>query len=97
MKEQRKKPLVWMLFSCNEWKEKPMPLIRASTSPFQIKKAIITCIEKGDMEYGKDPETMSKRQQVKEFRADWERLTRNEINSKLRYGFYDYTYSGELM
>lgn len=44
---------IFILFSCNEWKEySSMRLIATSTNVKEIYKAIKSAIRKGDMNYG---------------------------------------------
>lgn len=86
------KPMIYLLFSCDEWKAKPALCCAAVTST-HIRRAVERELHAKDMEYG--DEGMNVTQQIKMFRADWRTLTRERINDKLRYGFLDTTYSGD--
>ena len=88
---------IFMLHSCNEWKNKPSPVILVTTSENKLKKGIRICIEKGEMEYSDGAkENPTVKEQVAMFNRDWKTETKNTINDRLLYGFYDYAYDGEL-
>jgi hypothetical protein len=100
MDKQKKKKQIFLLYYCGDCKTFPMKVACAATSATKIKMAIASLIKKGDMEYGDDTENIEKLksyQQAKVFKEDWKTLTRDKINNKLRYGFYDYTYDGDIM
>ena len=81
---------IYLLFSCDEWKSNPMPLIWVGTSSQKLRKYIIHQIEVGDMAYY--DEELSSKEQISKFKDDWKRELRNTINDRLIYGFYDYSY-----
>lgn len=87
---------IFLLYSCDDWKSSTS-LICASTSIQKFKKVIISEIEKGNMEYSDGEDDLSINKQVKLFNKDWKFETRNTINDRLKYGYYDYTYNGELI
>ena len=103
---------IYYLHSCNEWKEySSMRLLFIGTSQQKLKMKISKEIEEGNMEYKPvttrydyvdgefklvDKENTPK-EQAKLFRQDWETETRDNINSELKYGDFDYTYNNEEM
>lgn len=66
----------------------------ATTSVHKLKRFIMRKINNNpDIFY--DNEYMNKNTQIREFKSDWNILTRDKINEKL-YGLkYDYVYDGE--
>ena len=87
---------IFYLQSCNEWKSNDsMELLFIGTSKQKLKMKIAKEIEEGNMEYYDN--FLSPKQQAKEFKKDWNKETRNVINSSLTYGYFDYTYDNEEM
>lgn len=87
---------IFLLYSCDEWKTKDsLRLVCASTSANKIKKAIITSIKNNEMEYT-DGNELSLTKSVILFKKDWESALRDIINDRLKYGFTEYVYDGEL-
>lgn len=85
---------IYYLHSCNAWKEySSMRLLFIGTSQQKLKMKISKEIEEGNMEYGDN--TLSQKKQAKLFRKEWNTETRTVINSRLTYGFFDYTYNNE--
>ena len=85
---------IFYVMSCDEWKSYDSArLIWLGTSQQKLKMFISHEIEKQNIEYG-DTES-SPQKQAKQFRKDWKTRARNEINSLLRYAFYDYGYDNE--
>lgn len=86
---------IFLLYSCDDWKmNSSYALVCASTSALKIKRAIIREIQDGNMEYDcllEDVKSM-----VEEFKRDWDVKVRADINSKLKFGFLDYVYDGEI-
>ena len=87
---------IFLVYSCNEWRNKPMPLLMATESARKVKMFISKLIENEEAEYdfGHGTEFASKRQ-AKEFRKDFETLRRDELNNRLIYVFFDYVHDGE--
>lgn len=87
---------IFYLQSCDEWKSNDsMQLLFIGTSQRKLKMKISREIEEGNMEY--DDPSLSPKEQAKKFRSDWENEKRDVINSRLTYGYYDYTYNNEDM
>lgn len=85
---------IYYLHSCNAWKEySSMRLLFIGTSYQKLKMKISKEIEEGNMEYGDN--TLSQKEQAKLFRKEWNIATRDTINSRLTYGYFDYTYDNE--
>lgn len=87
---------IFLLFACDIWGGNSS-LICASTSIQKFKKAIVNEIKQGNMSYDNGEEDLSINEQVQMFNKDWKNETRGIINNRLRYGYYDYTYNGELI
>lgn len=85
---------IFYLCSCNEYKEySSMIPILMTTDEEVLWETIRKEIRQGNMEYdGKDIDEM-----VDNFDEDWETSNRGDINSKLVYGYYDYTEDGTEM
>lgn len=87
---------IFYLMSCDEWKSNSsMELLFLGTSQRKLKMKISKEIECGNMEY--DDNSLSQKDQAKKFRKDWETKTRDIINSKLTYGYFDFSYDNEEM
>ena len=89
---------IFIVYSCDEWKTKPMSIEMVTTSSRKLKSFIAHMIYMEDAEYLPFDQIGHKRtavQQEKLFKEDFDKLTRDEINSNLRYVFYDYAYDGE--
>ena len=72
------------LMSCDEWKShSSMRLIMITTDERVLYYKILDEIKKGNMEYDGD------------FEEDWATSNIADINMKLTYGFYNYTFDGE--
>ena len=102
---------IYYLQSCDEWKSTDsMNLLFIGTSQRKLMMKISKEVEEGNMEYKpvttyqdfdgnkiwKEKENNPK-QQAKLFREDWKTKTCSDINSELKYGYYDYTYDNEEM
>lgn len=91
------KQAIWYVMFCDEWGSHSSERLQMlTTDPIKIREFIYKSIINGDAEYDNDGER-SKTDQANEFVYDWERLTRDEINSKLTYCYYDYSYDGDEM
>lgn len=87
---------IYYLCSCNEWKEySSMNLLFIGTSQQKLKMKISKEIEEGNMEYYDS--MLSQKEQANKFRKDWKIKTMVTINSRLKYGVFDYTYNNEEM
>ena len=87
---------IFYLQSCDEWKSNDsMELLFIGTSQQKLKMKIAKEIEEGNMEY--DDNSLSPKQQAKKFKKDWNEETRDVINSRLTYGYFNYTYDNEEM
>ena len=88
------KKLIYLVYSCDEWASRDsMRLEMATTSVRRLKAFIAKKIKDGDYDYNYDSNDHTK--QAEEFKRDFDCETRDWINSKLTYGFYDYTHDGE--
>lgn len=87
---------IFLLYSCDEWKSKDtMILVCASTATTKIRKAIIAQLNSNDMEYS-NGEKLTEQKQIAMFKKDWKTELRDNINDKLRFGFFDYVYDGAI-
>ena len=89
------KKQIWMVYTCDNWKGKPMQCIMCTTSVRKLKSFIITKIKDDTFSYSIGGFSANKTEQIKQFKADWELKTRDEINWNLIDGYYDYCYDGE--
>ena len=86
---------IFLVYSCNEWKQNPMPLLMATTSARKMKMFVSGMIEKEDAIYGYEGPDYRPKKRAAEFRRDFGKITRNELNSSLRFVYLDYAYDGE--
>lgn len=88
---------IFVVFSCNTWKSRPMPFLMATTSALKVKMFISKMIENDEAYYiGRcDRSDPTQKQQAKQFRKDFDSLPRNEVNDLLHYVYFDYVYDGE--
>jgi len=87
---------IFLVYGCNEWKNKPMPLLMATTSPMKVKMFVSKLIEDGDADYDFGHGTdFSPRRMAKEFRKDFRWMTRDSLNSRLWNVYFDYVMDGE--
>lgn len=85
---------IFTVYSCDILgNDDSMRLIMCTYSKRKLKSFIIKKISQGVFEYGDDNLSITK--QVAMFKNDFEKNTRNVINSKLWYGRFDYCYDGE--
>ena len=90
------KKQIFCVYSCNQWRNKPMALLMATTSTRRVKMIISELIESGDAEYGYGPlKKISRKRRAKCFREDFSTMARDELNNRLKYVFFDYVYDGE--
>ena len=88
------KTQIYIVYSCDEWVSTSSERVLMCTTDEEILQAYISKkIQSGDFEYN-NPE-WSKEEQVKDFKNDFYISTRSVINSKLKYGCYNYCYDGE--
>ncbi len=88
---------IFYLLACDEWKSRSSTsLVCITTSATKMRNAIAREIELDNMEYDA-PEGATSKEQADKFRRDWEKETRDVINSRLSYGLYDYAYDGEII
>lgn len=90
---------IYILSTCNEWKEwSSMSLVAASTSLRKIKSIIIQKIKDGDMEYkGRcSEENASITKQIKALREDWEEYGEDFVFNSLEYGYIEAVADGEI-
>ena len=94
MNKNKKPKQIYLLFTCDEWCTKnTQNLIMATTSKTKLKLKIAKLIELGDCDYNNSE--WDRKKQVKEFKTDFVKETNQEINSKLKYVFFDYCHDGE--
>ena len=85
---------IFLLFTCDEHcSTHTQRLIMATISQRILVSKISKLIEMGDLDYNNSE--WSRDIQIKEFKKDFVQCSRTEINSKLKYGFFDYCYDGE--
>lgn len=84
---------IYILHSCNEWKEySSMNLLFVGTSKTKLKRKISKEIEAGNMEYSCFDDA-SPKQQAKSFRKEFDEAIENDsrwidfINNRLTYGY----------
>lgn len=88
------KTQIYIVYSCDEWvSTSSQRLLMCTTDEEVLCSYIAKKIQSGDFEYN-NPE-WSKEEQVSDFEQDFYSSTRAIINSKLKYGYYDYCYDGE--
>lgn len=87
---------IFLVYSCNEWKNTPMPLLLATTSKRRLKMFISSLIEREEASYSfnncNDP---TPKKMAEAFRKDFGELTRDELNARLEYVYFDYAIDGE--
>ena len=85
---------IFLLYTCDEHcSTHTQRLIMATTSQQKLISKISKLIEIEDLDYNNSE--WDRDIQIKEFKKDFVKCTRTEINSKLKYGFFDYCYDGE--
>lgn len=88
---------IYILSSCNEWKDySSMSLVAATTSIRKIKSIIIQKIKDNDMEYKRGNDDLSKTKQIKMLHDDWEYMGENFVFSNLDYGYVEVVTDGEI-
>lgn len=90
-KENKKQKQIFIVFEAPEDSGDSIPIM-ATTSVRKLKKFIAEKIKEDFFFYG-DTE-WSKARQVREFKLDFKKETRDNICKKLNWGFYDYCYDG---
>jgi hypothetical protein len=89
-----KQKQIFLIYECDAWKSwDSMKLILCTTSKRKVKSFIANKILQNDFDY--DDYNLSRNQQVKKFKKDFEIETRRTINDKLKYCYYDYCYDGK--
>ncbi len=89
---------IYILYTCNEWKEySSMSLVAASTSIRKIKSIIIQKIKDDDMEYKRGWDDISKTKQIKMLREDWNEKGSNFVLDNLDYGCVEVVEDGEIL
>jgi len=86
---------IFLVYSCDEWKTRPMFLLTATLSAQKVKMLISNMIEKEDAIYGNEDPDYNPKKRAAEFRRDFGKLTRTELNSRLTFVCFDYVYDGE--
>ena len=91
--------IIYILSTCNEWKEwSSMSLVAATTSIRKIKSIIIQKIKDGDIEYkGRcSEENASVTKQIKALKEDWEEYGEDFVFEHLEYGYVETVADGEI-
>ena len=88
------KKQIWMVYTCNEWGGN-RKCIMCTTSADKLRKFLGDKILDGTFDY--NDASKCRGLQIADFVQDWRRETRDWINSRLHYGYYDYCYDGEEM
>lgn len=87
---------IFYLCRCDLWKSySSMIPILMTTDENKLIETIKREISHGDMEYAGWDEDIDAA--IQEFEEDWETSNRADINSKLDFGYYDYTEDGMEM
>lgn len=88
---------IYILSSCNEWKEySSMSLVVATTSVKKIKNIIIQRIKDDDMEYKRGEDELSKTKQIKKLCEDWNYMGIDFVFDNLDYGYVEVVADGEI-
>ncbi len=90
---------IYILYTCNEWKEySSMSLVAASTSIRKIKSIIIQKIKDNDMDYkGRcSDENASITKQIKALREDWKEYGEDFVFKHIEYGYIEVVEDGEI-
>ena len=90
---------IYILSTCNEWKEwSSMSLVAASTSLRKVKSIIIQKIKDGDVEYkGRcSEENASITKQIKALKEDWKEEGNDFVFDHLEYGYVETVADGEI-
>ena len=89
------KQQIWYVMFCDEWQSHDSERLQMiTTDPIKVREFIYKSIINKDVEYDMADDA-SPTDQANRFIYDWERLTRRELNNKLSYCYYDYTYDGD--
>lgn len=86
---------IFLVYSCDEWKTRPMHLLMATLSAQKVKMFISDMIEKEDAIYGNEDPDYKPKKRAAEFRRDFGKLTGSELNSRLTFAYFDYVCDGE--
>lgn len=88
---------IYILSSCNEWKEhRSMSLVAATTSIRKIKSIIIQEIKDDNMEYKRGNDDLSITGQIKMLRKDWNERGADFVFDNLTYGYVETVMDGEI-
>ena len=90
---------IYILSTCNEWKEwSSMSLVAASTSLRKVKSIIIQKIKDGDVEYkGRfSEENASITKQIKALKEEWKEEGNDFVFDHLEYGDVETVADGEI-
>lgn len=88
---------IYILCSCNDWKEYDgMRLVAATTSLYKLKNIIIRKIKDEDMEYKKGDENLSIQGQIKQLKTDWEERGHDFVFDNLGFGYVETVADGEI-
>lgn len=88
---------IYILYSCNGWKEySSMSLVAATTSLNKLKNIIIQIIKDGDMEYKRGHDDFSVNEQIKLLNADWKINGSDFVFDNIDYGYVEIVLDGEI-
>lgn len=88
---------IYILNSCNEWKERgTMSLMAATTSPKKIKSIIIQQIREDNLTYQRGEDGLSKTKQIQMLRKDWAEMGEDFVFRNITFGYVDVVVDGEL-
>lgn len=88
---------IYILSSCNEYKEcNSLRLVAATTSIQKIKGIIIKQIKEEEMAYTRGSADSSLTKQIKMLREDWEKMGEEFVFDNLRYGYVVVVADGEI-
>lgn len=84
---------LYLLYSCNMWKERDsMKPLMVTSSKYKLKYFVAKCIEEGRMRYGS---AYGYKAQVKQWKEDFDKLSLYHLHDALEEGFIEIVVDGE--
>ena len=83
---------IYLLYTCDV-RRRNRTLLAAAVSRKRLKQVCVRALHNDLMEYC--PNVKDKKSQVRLFRRDFESLSREQINRKMRYGYIAMCFDGE--
>lgn len=81
---------IYYVRSCGIYPHDRSDVIWIGTSQKKCKMFVSKEIEEGNMDYYN--EELSRKEQARQFRLDWDNSLRRFVNDRLTYGYIDYCY-----